>query len=130
MLSERSNPTSDAFYGIQIGEALKQKFGNKKPDTESLKAIFQLMHTSFGAYTSITYEYKVTLKTLPIVIAKHPLYERFKAAGLDYETIGKMCKAMIGVELSQVRSLYLKIEDSAQFKDSHRGSCIEKWAVK
>jgi len=27
-------------FGVQIGEALKQKFENKKPDTESLKAIF------------------------------------------------------------------------------------------
>jgi len=117
-------------FGIQIGEAFKQKFGNKKPDTESLKAIFQPIYTSFGAYTRITYEYKVTPKTLSIVIAKCPLYEGFKAAGLDHETIGKMCKAMIKVELSQVRSLYPKIEGSAQFKDSLGGPCIEKWTIK
>jgi hypothetical protein len=117
-------------FGVQIGEALKQKFVNKKPDTESLKAIFQPMYTHFGAYTSLTYEYKVTPKTLSIVIAKCPLYDGFKAAGLDHETIGKMCKAMIEVELSHAKNLYPKIEGSAQFKDSPEGSCVEKWTIK
>lgn len=117
-------------FGVQIGEAFKQKFENKKPDTESLKAIFQPMCTSFGAYTSLTYEYKVTPKTLSIVIAKCPLYEEFKAAGLNHETIGKMCKAMSEVELSQAKNLYPKIEGSAQFKDSPEGSCVEKWTIK
>jgi len=88
------------------------------------------MYTSFGAYTSLTYEYKVTPKTLSIVIAKCPLYEGFKAAGLDHETIGKMCKAMNEAMLSQAKNLYPKIEGSAQFKGSAEGLCIEKWTIK
>lgn len=67
---------------------------------------------------------------MPIVIAKCPLYEGFKAAGLNHETIGKMCKAMSEVELSQAKNLYPKIEGSAQFKDSREGFCVEKWTIK
>jgi len=114
-------------FGVQIGEALKKKFGDKKPDTESLKAVFKPMLASFG-YTNE--EYKVTPKTLSIAIPKCPFYEGFKAVGLDHETIGKMCKAMAKVEYSQVKRLYPKIEGSAQFKDSPKVSCVETWTIK
>jgi len=113
-------------FGIQIGEAFKQKFGKKKPDTESLKAVFQPMMTSFG----FTCKYKATPKTLVIVVPKCPLYEGFKAAGLDHKTIEKICKAMSGPEYRQAKKLYPKIEGSVQFKDSPEGSCVEKWTIK
>jgi len=113
-------------FGVQIGEALKKKFGNKKPDTEGLKAMFQPMIASFG----FTTKYKVTPKTLSVVVTKCPLYEGFKAAGLDHKTIGKMCKAMSGSEYSQAKKHYPKIEGSVQFKDSPKGSCVEKWTIR
>jgi len=117
-------------FGVQIGEELKQKFGNNRPDTESIKGIFQPMFARFGAYTRITYDYKVTPRTLSIVIAKCPLYEGFRVAGLDHETIGKMCNAMMDAEQNKAKNLYPKIQGSAHFKDSPQGSCVENWTIK
>jgi hypothetical protein len=114
-------------FGAQIGETLKQKFGNKNPDTESLKNILQPMYKRFGFTNE---EYKVTPKTLSITFPSCPFYEGFKAAGLDHETIMNMCKAMGDVEYNLVKNLYPKVEPNAQFRESPKGSCLEKWTIK
>jgi len=113
-------------FGTMIGETMKQQLGDKAPTTEALKSVLQPLMGSFG----FDAEYDVSPTEISNKIPRCPLYDGWKMAGLDHETIGKMCSAMSSAEFAQLKKYYPKIEGSVKFRDSSEGYCLEKFTLK
>ena len=77
------------LFGMMISETLKQQLGDKAPTTEALKSVLQPEVEGFG----FDAEFDVSPTEVSIKVPRCPIYEGFKMAGLDHETIGKMCSA-------------------------------------
>ena len=113
-------------FGMMIGETLKQQLGDKEPTTEVLNSILQPSMEGFG----FDAEFKVSPMEISIKVSRCPFYDGFKMAGLDHETIGKMCSAMSSAEFAQLKKYYPNIEGSVKYRDSSEGYCLEKFTLK
>ncbi len=113
-------------FGMIYSETLKQQLGDKALTTEALNSVQQPMMESFG----FDAEFDVSPTEISIKIPRCPIYEGFKMAGLDHETIGKMCSAMSSAEFTQIKKYYPKIEGSVKFRDPSEGYCLEKFTLK
>ena len=113
-------------FGMMIGEALKQQLGDKEPTAEALNSVLQPMMESFG----FDVEFDVSPTEISFKIPRCPIYEGFKMAGLDHETIGKTCSAMSSVEYAQIKKYYPEIEGSVKYRDSPEGYYLEKFTLK
>jgi hypothetical protein len=113
-------------FGTMIGETMKQQLGDKAPNPGALKSVLQPMMGSFG----FDVEYTVDPSELSMKIPRCPIYDGFKMAGLDHETIGKTCSAMSSAEYAQIKKYYRNIEGSVEFRDSSEGYCLEKFTIK
>ncbi len=113
-------------FGMMIGETLKQQLGDKAPTTEALKSVLQPMMEGFG----FDAEFDVSPTEVSIKVQRCPIYEGFKMAGLDHETIGKMCSAWYTAEYAQLKKYYPKIEGCVKYRDSSEGYCLDKFTLK
>ena len=85
-------------FGVMIGETLKQQLGDKAPTTEALKSVLQPIVEGYG----FDAEFDVSPTEVSIKVPRCPVYEGFKTAGLDHETIGKMCSAWYSADYAQI----------------------------
>lgn len=110
-------------FGTEMGEALKQRLGKKKADAKTLSTIVQPMEEGFGIDPQID----VAPESLKVKILRCPLYEGFKAAGIDHETIEKMCHGLANTEGSALTKIYPNIEYGFKFKASQDDYCLEEF---
>ena len=113
-------------FGMMIGETLKQQLGDKAPTTEALKSVLQPEVEGWG----FDAEFDVSPTAVSIKVQRCPIYEGFKMAGLDHETIGKMCGAWYSAEYAQLKKYYPIIEGSLKYRDSSEGYCLDKFTLK
>jgi hypothetical protein len=112
--------------GNAIGEQLKQALGDKDPDMKVLRSILEPMYESFG----FSSEFEVDPTTITITQTKCPLYAGYQMAGLDPQTIEKVCKAAAKAEFDAINQHYPQLYFSAQPPESPDGICIEKFNIK
>ena len=112
--------------GNAIGEQLKQALGDKDPDMKVLSSILESMYESFGIST----EFEDDPTTITITATKCPLYAGYQMAGLDPQTIVKMCKAGAKSDFDALNQHYSQLYGSVQPKESPDGICIEKFYIK
>jgi len=113
-------------FGMMIGETLKRQLGDKAPTTEALKSVLQPEVEGWG----FDAEFDVSPTAVSIKVQRCPIYEGFKMAGLDHETIGKMCSAWYSAEYTQLKKYYPKIEGRLKYRDSSEGYCLDKFTLK
>jgi hypothetical protein len=113
-------------FGVIIGERLKEELSGKDPDMRILKSIIEPLMGSFG----FTAEYQADKNSLNIIIPKCPMYAGFQMAGLDHDTITKMCAAMSKVEMDGVNRYHPTVYGKVQHKDLPEGTCIESFFIK
>jgi len=113
-------------FGVMIGETLKQQLGDKALTTEVLNSVLQPIVEGFGFVA----EFDVSPTEVSIKVTRCPIYEGWKMAGLDHETIGKTCSAWYSAEYAQLKKYYPKIEGSLKYRDSSEGYCLDKFTLK
>ena len=113
-------------FGDEFGKVLKTQLGGKKLDVKALNKAMMPMMSSFG----FDMEVKENPKSLVLKISKCPMYDGFKMAGLNHETIEKMCSAMSKAEYASIKSHYPELEGRVKFRESPNGSCQEEFVLK
>lgn len=61
--------------------------------------------------------------------ARCPVYEGLSAAGLDHETIGRMCQAMSEVECAALSREYPKLSGRLEYRAAADQPCYEEFAL-
>ena len=112
--------------GNMWGEQLKQALGDKAPDMKVFSTILKPMFESFG----LIGEFEVDPTTITITSTKCPLYAGYQMAGLEHQTIVKMCKASAKANFDMLNKHYPELYGSVQPKESPDGICIEKFYMK
>jgi len=112
-------------FGIGLCEMLKQKLGDKDLDIETLNSVMQPVMDSFG----IDAEINLSPHAMSVKITDCPIYDGCKEAGIDHETIEKMCHIMAGQEYAKLNEYFPNFNASIQFKDSPEGYCLEKYTL-
>ena len=113
-------------FGAMISGTLKRQLGDKAPTTEALKTVLQPEVEGWG----FDAEFDVSPTEVSIEVQRCPCYEGFKMAGLDHETIDKMCSAWYSALYAQLKKYYPKIEGSLKYRDSSEGYCLDKFTLK
>ena len=113
-------------FGMFYGETLKQQLGDKALNTEAFISLIQPTMESFG----FDPEYDVSPTEISLKVQRCPIYEGYKMAGLDHETIGKTCNAMSSAEFAKLKEYYPNVEGSVNYRDSSEGYCLEKFTLK
>lgn len=112
--------------GNAIGEQLKQELGDKDLDMKVLSSIIESIYESFGSSS----EFEVDPTTLTITTTKCPVCAGYQMAGIDQQTIVKMCKACDKAVLDAINQHYPQLYGSTQPPESPDGICIEKYYIK
>jgi len=115
-----------APFGDQIGKALEEQLAGKKVNIRTLNRVLKPMMSSMGFDPEVT----KGPKSLTIKVAKCPMYEGFKMAGLDHKTIEKMCSAMSQAEYDAISKHYPKLEGKVKFRESSKDPCVEEFIIK
>ena len=113
-------------FGDELGKVLKKQLGGKKLDVKALKTALMPMMSSYG----MDAEVKENPKSLVLKVSKCPQYDGFKMAGLDHETIGKMCSAMAKAEYASIMRHFPEFEGRVKFRETPNGSCQEEFVLK
>ena len=121
MLAKQGEPSGEEF-----GKVLKKQLGGKKLDVKALNKAMMPMMSSFG----IDAEVKENPKSLVTKISKCPQYDGFKMAGLDHETIGKMCSAMAKEGYASIMRHYPEFEGRVKFRETPNGVCQYEYVIK
>jgi hypothetical protein len=112
-------------FGDQLGKTLKEQLAGKKVNIKALNKILQPMMSGMGFDAEVKEGKSLTLR-----VAKCPMYEGFKMAGLDHKTIEKMCSAMSKAEYDAINNHFPELEGKVKFRESPSGSCIEEFIIK
>jgi hypothetical protein len=121
MLAKQGEP-----FGDELGKVLKTQLGGKKLDVKALNKAMMPMMSSSG----VDAEVEENPKSLVLKISKCPQYDGFKMAGLDHETIGKMCSAMAKGEYASIMRHYPELEGRVKFRETPNGVCQEEFVIK
>lgn len=112
--------------GNMRGEQLKQALGGKDLDMRILSTILEPSFTGFG----ISAEIEVDPTTLTAKVSKCPSYDGFQMAGLDHQTIVKMCQASALATHEMLNKHFPEIYNDVQVKETPNGICVEKFYIK
>jgi hypothetical protein len=113
-------------FGDQIGKALEEQLAGKKVNIRTLNKVLKPMMIGMGYDPEV----KKGPKSLTIQVAKCPMYEGFKMAGLDHKTIEKMCSAMSQAEYDAISKHFPKLEGRVKFRGSSKETCVEEFIIK
>jgi hypothetical protein len=114
------------LYGDQMGKALKESLADKKFNIKDLNKVLIPMLKGWG----ISPEIKETSKSITLRMDKCPQYEGFKMAGLDHETIEKMCTTMSKAEYEAINKYIPELEIKIKFRESPKDACVEEFIIK
>ena len=112
-------------FGTGFAEALKQPLGDEDLDIETLYSVMKSMLEGFG----IDAEIESGPRAMSIKITDCPIYDGCREAGIDHETIGKMCHGMASTEYAKIREFFPNFDASVKFKDSPEDYCLEKYTL-
>jgi hypothetical protein len=113
-------------FGDQMGKTLEELLAGKKVGVRALNKVLKPMMSGMGFEPEV----KKGPKSLTIRIAKCPMYEGFKMAGLDHNTIEKMCSAMSQAEYDAINKHFPKLHGKVKFKESSKDVCVEEFIIK
>ena len=114
-------------FGDGMADMFKQGLAGKEPNMKIFKeAVMEPVMASYGYVT----EMDATDKKLTMTVKQCPMYNAFAAAGIDSETIGKICKAGFAAEYGRINDFYPTVYSSIKPRKSADGICIETVEIK
>jgi len=111
--------------GNGLAGMLREKLGNKKLEAETIVAVRKLMFDGMGFEWGVD----VSPKSVRFKITKCPFYDGFRAAGMDEQTLRKMCETMGGGEYSALKKHYPNIDVANEIRSSAKATCIEEFKI-
>jgi len=116
---------TDEMMGVQMGQMTKEQMGIKELDVKTAAAVARSVVSGFGI-PKVDAEEKPT----SVLIKVHgcPVYEGYRAVGMDYETIEATCRKGA---LRQLDTFFKQLDPKAsyqlmKFRSSPDGCCEEK----
>ncbi len=104
---------------------LKEKLGRKKVNLAAWQSIEERFCEQFGMGS----EFKKRGSTLSIKTVDCPIYEGWKAAGLDHNTIGLMCSRMADAVYLELKKDFPRVSGCLKFRAASDEACVEEFVL-
>ena len=115
----------DAF-GEMLTGMLKEQLGGKELDMKTFASVMTGALDGFG----FSYQMDETPTHVKVTVHKCPLYEAYKAAGLDEGTVEAMCGKMSTAEYGQIEKAFPGIKADVTFRPQPDAPCVEEFHLK
>jgi hypothetical protein len=112
-------------FGSMLTGMIQEKLGDKELDTATIAAVLSDAADGFG----MTAKIEQSQTTVIMENLRCPIYEGFKEAGLDHETIASACNRMAAVEQAEVKKVYPQLSGCVKFKSAPDQPCIEEYTI-
>jgi hypothetical protein len=113
--------TFGAMFKAMIGEEL----GEKELDTPTMAAVLSKAAEGFG----MTVEIEESPTSVRMESFQCPIYDGFKEAGLDQETIETACSRLVVVEQAELKKAYPQLSMCVKVRSAPDEPCIEEYII-
>ncbi len=111
--------------GTMSAGMLKEKLGCKKVNLAAWQSIEEEFCEQFGMGS----EFKKRGSTLSIKTVDCPIYEGWKAAGLDHHTIELLCSKMAEAVYAELKKEFPQISGCLKFRAASDEACVEEFVL-
>jgi hypothetical protein len=111
--------------GTTSAGMLREKLGRKKVNLAAWQSIEAKFCDDFG----IASEFKKRGSTLSVQTVDCPIYEGWKSAGLDHNTIELMCNKMAGAIYEELKKEFPQLSGCLKFRATPDEACVEEFVL-
>jgi len=112
-------------FGKMLTGMIKEKLGDKDLDTPTVAAV--LANATDGLGFTVRIEESPT--SVKMEATRCPIYDGFREAGLDHETIESICSRVSVVQQAAMRRAYPQLSWCVRFRSAPDQPCIEEFAI-
>ena len=114
-------------FGDEMAALFKQELSGKEPNMKIFnESVVKPMMTGFGFDAT----FEADDRKVTVTVNKCPMYNAYVAAGLDTETIGKMCEAASASEFGRLNEFYPTVHGSVKPRKTVDDICIETFEIR
>ena len=107
-------------YGEGLARLLKERLKGEKLNMEAFREVY--LSTSTSGVENV---YEMTAESFKVIGHQCPVYDGLRDAGLDHETIRRMCKEAYKLIMKEFCRYYPIFETGLTFRDKADSYCIE-----
>jgi hypothetical protein len=112
-------------FGEMLAGMLRAQVADKELDIKTLSSVVSTVPAVFG----IAPEVEETATSLKVCSRQCPMYDGWKEAGLDHESVGALCRAMATIEYAELTKAFPQLSVRLEFKSTPDGMCVEEYAL-
>jgi len=112
-------------FGAQLASGIKNELGSKKINLAAWQSYYAKALDAIGIKPAFDKKRSV-LKTS---VHQCPVYEGLMNAGLDHDTIGKMCTQMSVLEYEELKKNFPAMSVCLKFRSTPEEPCVENFTI-
>jgi hypothetical protein len=112
-------------FGHMLAGMLQAQAADKGLNIATLSSVLSAAPAVFG----MTPEVEDTATSVKLHSHQCPMYEGWKEAGLDHETIGSLCRAMAAAEYAALTKAIPQVSARLEFRSAPDKACVEHYTL-
>ena len=112
-------------FGHVLAGMLQAQAAEKGLTITTLSSVLSAAPAVFG----MTPEVEDTAPSVTLHSHQCPMYDGFRDAGLDHETIGSMCRAMAAAEYAALTKAVPQVSARVEFRSAPDKACVEHYSL-
>jgi hypothetical protein len=112
-------------FGHMLAGMLQAQAADKGLNITTLSSVLSAAPAVFG----MTPEVEETATAVQLHTHHCPMYDGWKEAGLDHETIGSLCRAMAAAEYAALTKAVPQVSARLEFRSGPDKACVEHYIL-
>jgi hypothetical protein len=112
-------------FGAMLAGMLQAQAADKGLTITTLSSVVSAAPAIFG----MTPEVEETATLVKLHTHQCPMYDGWKEAGLDHETIGSMCRAVAATEYAALTKAVPQVSARLEFRSAPDKACVEHYSL-
>jgi hypothetical protein len=112
-------------FGDMMAGMLRAQVADKGLNIKTLSSVVSAAPAVFG----MTPEVEEAATSFKLHSHQCPMYDGWKEAGLDHETIGSMCRALAATEYAALTKAFPQVSARLEFRSAPDRACVEEYSL-
>lgn len=112
-------------FGTMLTGMINEKLGDNELDTATIASVMAEATDGLG----FTAKIETSPTSVQIKTSRCPIYDGFREAGLDHETIGSICSRVSALEQAELKKSYPQLSGCMKFRAAADRPCVEEFSI-
>jgi len=113
------------LFGAKLEGMVRAEVADKGLNIQTLSSVLSTAPAVFG----MTPEVEEAATSCKLHTHQCPMYDGWKEAGLDHDTIGSMCRATAAAEYAALTKAFPQVSVRLEFRSAPDKACVEEYTL-